>query len=338
VPHHVKSAFWFDDCSTATAMFSLAHPVGEIEQSGLSIETLMPICGFSRGSSDKHSALAMGVLGGPAGPPRHTACCAPPGHQAGARAHVHRRWAALGGGKTGGGPRTSSAGPSDRRADASNPRQDLPDALADPHHSLAVGDDGTVWTWGWNGFGQLGTGSTLDSHVPTPVPGVRGVVAVAGGALHSMALRADATVVGWGWNGYGQLGDGTTAQRLLPAPVPGLGGVVGISAGAYHGLALRTDGTVSAWGWNAFGQLGDGTTTHRHSPVAVAAVVPVRFVAAGWYHSLMVPTDGSLLAFGWNVTGQLGDGTTVDRHSPVAVRGAPRAVIAAGGALHSLAD
>jgi len=108
VPHHVKSAFWFDDCSTtvspATAMFSLAHPAGEIEQSGLSIEALMLICDFSRGSSDKPSALAMGVLSGSAGPPGHTACCAPPGHQAGARAHVHRRWATSGGGKTGGGP------------------------------------------------------------------------------------------------------------------------------------------------------------------------------------------------------------------------------------------
>ena len=30
-------------------------------------------------------------------------------------------------------------------------------------HNVAVQSDGTVWSWGWNGLGQLGTGTTTDA-------------------------------------------------------------------------------------------------------------------------------------------------------------------------------
>ena len=66
-------------------------------------------------------------------------------------------------------------------------------------HSLALRADGTVWAWGWNGYGQLGDGTTSDRLRPVPVPGLTGVVAVAGGAFHSLALKGDGTV--WAWGG-----------------------------------------------------------------------------------------------------------------------------------------
>ncbi len=204
-------------------------------------------------------------------------------------------------------------------------------------HSLALRSDGTVWAWGWNGYGQLGDGTTSPRLRPVPVPGLTGVVAVAGGAFHSLALKADGTVWAWGWNPFGQLGDGTLAQRTSPVRVPGLTGVTAVSGGTLHSLAVKADGSVWAWGWNGVGQLGDGTVVDHRLPARVPGVAGATGVAAGGLHSLAVTSDGSVWAWGWNMFGQLGDGTTAERHVAGQVWGLTDATAVATGSYHSLA-
>jgi alpha-tubulin suppressor-like RCC1 family protein len=211
-------------------------------------------------------------------------------------------------------------------------------------HGLAVRNDGTVWSWGWNDSGQLGNGiqgsraNPMDSPIPVQVlaPGgvgfLNGVSSVAAGLASSLALLADNTVVQWGF--YDPVGvNGSTT----PVPVPGPGGagvlsdVSAISAGAMgsHFLALKRDGTVWAWGNNANGQLGDGTTTGRATPVHVAGPGGVGFltdviaVSAGGVFSVAVRRDGTVWAWGANTDGELGNGTTVDSSTPVRVSGLP---------------
>lgn len=199
---------------------------------------------------------------------------------------------------------------------------------------------GSVWTWGWNGVGQLGDGTIVNENVPTRVPGLTGVVAVSAGTYHTLALRGDGTVWAWGWNVVGQLGDGTTIDRWRPVQVPGLSGVVGIAAGGLHSLAVRGDGTVWAWGYNGSGQLGDGTTVTRLTPVKVNGLVHATAVSAGLVHSMALREDGTLWTWGQNGYGELGDGSVQDRSAPVMVPlpyGGYAHVQAAAGALHSLA-
>jgi alpha-tubulin suppressor-like RCC1 family protein len=50
-----------------------------------------------------------------------------------------------------------------------------------------------AWAWGWNGFGQLGDGTTEDRHTPVPVP-LGAVTALAGGFAHSLGLTTDRAV------------------------------------------------------------------------------------------------------------------------------------------------
>ncbi|MGE5549702.1 MAG: RCC1 domain-containing protein [Bacteroidota bacterium] len=184
-------------------------------------------------------------------------------------------------------------------------------------HTLALGADGTVWTWGWNKYGQLGDGTTANKSMPIRVPGLAGVKAVAAGANHSMALKKDGTVWTWGSNYFGQLGDGTTRDRFKPGKVPGLSGVTAIASGATHCLALKKDGTVWAWGSNNFGQLGDGTNSGRAKPVRVKDLAHAAAIASGALHALALQKDGTVWAWGWNSRGELGDGTTFDRTAPV---------------------
>ena len=192
-------------------------------------------------------------------------------------------------------------------------------------HTCAMQADGTVRCWGWNGYGQLGDGTTTDRNIPTLVPGLTGVVALATGYHHSCALKADGAVNCWGGNNYGQLGDGSTVNRPSPTVVSGLitlvdvvtgVKVVAISVGTYHTCALKSNGVVRCWGYNGYGQLGDGTTANKSTPTAVPSLTEVAALTTGWKHSCALKTDGTVRCWGANSNGQLGDGTTVDKSTP----------------------
>ena len=201
----------------------------------------------------------------------------------------------------------------------------------------SVCDDG--FAWGYNGYGQLGDGTTTDRHTSVPI-NLTNIVAVASGYYHSLGLKSNGTVWAWGNNGWGNLGDGTYNQRLNPVPVTGLTGVAtAVAAGYYHSLALKGNGTVWAWGNNGNGQLGNGTTNQSPIPVQVSPLTgTVTAVAAGYYHSLALKSDGTVWAWGNNGNGQLGDGTTTQRLSPIQVTALTGTVIAiACGQFHSLA-
>ena len=99
---------------------------------------------------------------------------------------------------------------------------DLPVLVAGASHNLAVAADGTLWAWGWNGYGQLGDGTTTDRSTPVQVQGMADVVAIAGAVWHTLALRRDGTVWAWGFNNSGQPNDGTTANPLAPVQAQGL--------------------------------------------------------------------------------------------------------------------
>jgi alpha-tubulin suppressor-like RCC1 family protein len=201
--------------------------------------------------------------------------------------------------------------------------------------TLALKDDGTVWAWGRNYYGQLGDNTTSNSLIPVQVLGPDGIgylsniTAIDTSGYHSIALKGDGTVWAWGANYYGQLGDNTTSNRLIPVQVLGPGGIgylsniTAIAAGYNHNLALSSDGTLWAWGQNYYGQLGDNTTADSPVPVEVTGpdgagyITNITAIAAGNTHSVAVRDDGTLWAWGWNYYGELGDGTNTDRPAPV---------------------
>jgi alpha-tubulin suppressor-like RCC1 family protein len=181
------------------------------------------------------------------------------------------------------------------------------DVAAGWYHSLALKSDGTVWSWGNNGDGQLGIPGFAS--IPRIVSGLSGATGIAAGGSHSLALRGG-TVWSWGANTYGQLGDNTTTAHTIPAPVGGLSNVTAMAAGSTHSLALNANGTVMAWGSNAEGQLGTGLPASSLVPVAVANLTGVVAIAAGDHHSLALTSGGRVWAWGANNAGQIGNGGT----------------------------
>lgn len=195
-------------------------------------------------------------------------------------------------------------------------------------YSLAVAADGTAYTWGNNGAGQLGNNSTTQSTVPVAVtmPAGKQFVQGASGSAHSLALASDGTLYAWGTNANGQLGNNSTTQSTVPvvAVLPAAYGYAQVAGGNSYSLGLRADGKAYAWGSNAGGALGDGTNTQRLVPVAVsqgAVPVDMRFaqVSTGFRHSLALAANGTLYAWGRNLEGQLGIGSTTNSNFPLTV-------------------
>jgi alpha-tubulin suppressor-like RCC1 family protein/subtilisin family serine protease len=205
------------------------------------------------------------------------------------------------------------------------------------YHTVALKDDGTVWTWGSNVYGALGNATTNNSSSPVQAVFLTEIEEVAAGSDHSCALHNNGTVWTWGLNSYGQLGDNTLTKKTSPIQVPGFTGVSQIAAGVSHTVTLKQDGTVWTWGRNTNGQLGDGTTTTRKSPVVVPNLAGVKSVAVRGNHTIALKTDGTVWTWGANASGQLGNGTNTISKIPVPVTGLSNVVAIASGLNHSLA-
>ncbi|MEI6715084.1 MAG: autotransporter-associated beta strand repeat-containing protein, partial [Verrucomicrobiota bacterium] len=204
------------------------------------------------------------------------------------------------------------------------------------HRTTYVKSDGTVWATGWNVFGALGDGTTVDKSIPVLMPTLSNVTSSASGGAHSVLLKTDGTVWMTGYNGVGQFGNGNTTNAVLPVQTGTLSGIIMVSAGNQHSLFLKNDGTAWGAGWNTEGELGDGSVTHRSTPVQAGTLTGLIAVSAGFNHSLFLKNDGTVWGTGLNGDGQLGNGGTVNSSSPVQVGTLTGVTAVAAGAYHSL--
>ena len=195
------------------------------------------------------------------------------------------------------------------------------DAMA--YTSVAWFPDGTIWTWGDGGSGELGNGTTDSVSVPTQIASGQTWLSVNAGQYHAFAIREDGTLWGWGYNYEGQLGTGTKLDdRDAPVQigsdsnwvmVEGAGSASG-NGEAGHSLGLKNDGTLWAWGNNDNGELGDGTTTESLTPKQIGTDTDWVGIASSVYTSFAIKEDGTLYSWGADTDGSisyqglLGDG------------------------------
>ena len=150
-------------------------------------------------------------------------------------------------------------------------------------HAAAISSTGRLWTWGLNGSGRLGDGTSIDKNTPTEITSSFNLVGdekIANVSLsnyfdggHSAAYTSLNRVFTWGRNFWGQLGDNTTTDRLAPTEITSRftfqenETIVDIQSGNLHQALLTSTGRVFMWGSNGNGQLGDGSASQgRKTP------------------------------------------------------------------------
>jgi len=117
--------------------------------------------------------------------------------------------------------------------------------------SGAIKTDGTLWTWGSDAYGTLGTG-TLNSSRSSPGTTAGGGanwryvafgITSGGGSGHSVAVKTDGTLWTWGKNNSGQLGSNDLNNRSSPgSAVTPLGNWRSIACGYNWTIATTESG------------------------------------------------------------------------------------------------
>lgn len=182
-------------------------------------------------------------------------------------------------------------------------------SASDGSNVAAIKTDNSLWTWGYNNYGQLGVGNEITRSSPVQVAGTFwSKVSCGGGQV--LAIRTNGTLWSWGKDRFGELGQNTTfTPKSSPTQVGALTNWAQIAACGGSSFAIKIDGTLWAWGRNVEGQLGLNDATNRPSPVQVGTLSDWSKISGGTAHTIALKTNGTLWSWGYNEFGQLGNNT-----------------------------
>jgi len=188
------------------------------------------------------------------------------------------------------------------------------------NHTAAIKTDGSLWTWGGNTFGGLGTSDNTTRSTPvTTFAGGNNWKSVICGDYHMAAIKTDGTLWTWGAGGNGRLGNNDTANKNIPVTTfSGGTNWKYVTCARDHTAAIKTDGSLWTWGNNSEMQLGINASGDKNIPVTTfAGGNNWKSVSSNGGHTAAIKTDGSLWTWGKGTEGALGNNATTNRSTPV---------------------
>ena len=175
-------------------------------------------------------------------------------------------------------------------------------------HALAVKEDGSLWAWGLNDFGQVGNGGATDMYGTCQSLPARifesGVISVAAGEKHSLAIMADGALWGWGDNSGQCLQE--SDEEILTTPQKLLDEIQFACAASGRTLVIKEGGSLWGWGNNSYQAMDFNYKVDYVSPIPKKIMENVVNVSSGANHTMAVKVDGTLWGWGDNSCGQLG--------------------------------
>lgn len=166
---------------------------------------------------------------------------------------------------------------------------------AGPDFNYALTEDGKLYSWGNNDYGQLGNPSKSSYEPPSEVRGFgdHKIADVSAGDTFVAALSNDGKLYSWGYGNEGQLGHGNKDDLKAPKLLEFDEKISSVSCGNGHTGFITKSGAIYMFGRGREGQLGrantiESTVTHRTSPQKITAFDNKRAVsvACGGDHTL----------------------------------------------------
>jgi alpha-tubulin suppressor-like RCC1 family protein len=188
-------------------------------------------------------------------------------------------------------------------------------------HNLALKTDGTMWSWGYNIYGQVGDGTSISRSSPVQIGTQTDWASIHTDESSSFGVKTNGTLWAWGYNNSGQLGTNNTVSYSSPIQVGTLVDWLNasIAVGEQVTIAAKSNGTLWQWGEGSQNSIGDGLTINRSSPVQIGTLSTWSSVSATAYTVHAIKTDGTLWGWGLGSGGVLGDNASIIRSSPVQI-------------------
>jgi alpha-tubulin suppressor-like RCC1 family protein len=174
---------------------------------------------------------------------------------------------------------------------------------AGSEYVLAIKENGTLWSWGWNSFGQLGNGTSAEAAINIPVQVGTDTTwqFITAGHVHALAIKKDSTLWSWGDGSDGQLA--RSGNRTIPMQV-GTSKWIDASASGEHSAGIKADSTLYLWGNNLYSQSGNSNINAPYSGGAGSKWIDVD---CGYDHTVALRKDQTLWGIGRAGQGQLAD-------------------------------
>ncbi|XP_043107899.1 retinitis pigmentosa GTPase regulator b isoform X2 [Puntigrus tetrazona] len=191
-------------------------------------------------------------------------------------------------------------------------KNDVPLRIAcGDEHTALVTENGKLFMFGSNNWGQLGLGTKTTVNKPTCVKALKSerVKLAACGRTHTLVYTSRGNLYASGGNNEGQLGLSDCEDRTSFHLVDFFskhGPVKMLAAGSNTSAALTQDGRLYMWGDNSEGQIGLGKESNALTPRELSVGKRVSWVSCGYYHSAFITVDGALFTFGEKDSGKLG--------------------------------
>ena len=187
-------------------------------------------------------------------------------------------------------------------------------------HTLIITNDSAIWSCGYNEFGQLCHGDTLEYRLVLQQTSFLNISKISAGFHHSLFQNNKGEIFACGYNLYGQCGLGHfNESQITPSLMPDtLPNIVQFVCGSYHNLFLDSEGNVFSVGDNKYGQLGLGgeDNENQNELNMIHNIPPIKTISCGYSSSYLIDVRGNLWSFGYNEYGQLGHGDESDINTP----------------------
>ena len=180
-------------------------------------------------------------------------------------------------------------------------------AACGEYHTITLSNDGTLYSFGYNGNGALGLGHYHNVSLPTPILNLPKINMISCGDYFTVCVDEEGFIWSFGENKYGQLGTGNTDFNNVPQIIEDIPPVLFVSCGSDHILIITNDSNLWSCGNNTHGQLCLGNKENQMKPQKTS-FSNISKISAGSHHSLFQNNKGEIFSCGNNRYGQCGLG------------------------------